>query len=75
MADAKQIVRRLFEEPWTGNWGVIDELVIYMAPMILGDAAQALFAFSELRSLDEALRPRIVDMRAVGADWRITARL
>jgi len=27
MADAKQIVRRLTEEPWTGNTAVIDELV------------------------------------------------
>ena len=26
MADAKEIVRRLTEEPWTGNVGVIDEL-------------------------------------------------
>ena len=25
MADAKQIVRRLIEEPWTGNMDVIDE--------------------------------------------------
>jgi len=33
MADAKQIVRRLFEEPWTGNWGVIDEFV---APGYIG---------------------------------------
>jgi predicted ester cyclase len=27
MADAKLIVRRLFEEPWKGNWDVIDEFV------------------------------------------------
>ena len=27
MADAKQIVRRLIEEPWTGNMDVIDELI------------------------------------------------
>ncbi len=33
MADAKQIVRRLIEEPWTGNWGVIDEFV---APGYIG---------------------------------------
>jgi predicted ester cyclase len=33
MADAKQIVRRLFEEPWKGNWGVIDEFV---APNYVG---------------------------------------
>ena len=33
MADAKQIVKRLFEEPWKGNWGVIDEFV---APGYIG---------------------------------------
>jgi len=27
MADSKTIVRRLLEEPWTGNWNVIDEAV------------------------------------------------
>ena len=27
MADAKQIVRRLIEEPWTGNMAVIDEVI------------------------------------------------
>ncbi|HXG76787.1 MAG TPA: ester cyclase [Gaiellaceae bacterium] len=27
MADAKQIVRRLLEEPWTGSFAAIDELV------------------------------------------------
>jgi diaminohydroxyphosphoribosylaminopyrimidine deaminase/5-amino-6-(5-phosphoribosylamino)uracil reductase len=55
--------------------GVIDELVLYVAPLILGDAAQAAFALREVTSLGEAIRPRIVDVRAVGSDWRITARL
>ena len=54
--------------------GVIDELVLYVAPMILGDKAQALFVLPEWTRLDEALRPRIVDVRAVGDDWRITGR-
>jgi len=27
MADAKEIVRRLFEEPWKGGWDVIEEFV------------------------------------------------
>jgi len=53
---------------------VIDELVLYLAPTILGDAAQGLFALGELTALEDALRPRIVDVRAVGGDWRITAR-
>ena len=33
MADAKQIVKRLFEEPWKGNWDVIDE---HVAPGYVG---------------------------------------
>jgi diaminohydroxyphosphoribosylaminopyrimidine deaminase/5-amino-6-(5-phosphoribosylamino)uracil reductase len=55
--------------------GVVDEIVLYLAPMLLGDAAQGLFAIPELASLDAALRPRIVDVRPVGDDWRITARM
>ena len=27
MTDAKQVVRQLFEEPWKGNWDVVDEFV------------------------------------------------
>ena len=54
--------------------GVVDELVLYVAPVLLGDKAQGLFALPEWTRLDEAIRPRIVDVRAVGADWRVTAR-
>jgi diaminohydroxyphosphoribosylaminopyrimidine deaminase/5-amino-6-(5-phosphoribosylamino)uracil reductase len=53
---------------------VVDELVIYYAPLILGDKAMAMFALPEWTSLGEALRPRIVDVRAIGDDIRVTAR-
>jgi predicted ester cyclase len=33
MADAKTIVRKTIEEPWKGNWDVIDE---YIAPGYIG---------------------------------------
>jgi diaminohydroxyphosphoribosylaminopyrimidine deaminase/5-amino-6-(5-phosphoribosylamino)uracil reductase len=55
--------------------GVIDELVLYLAPMLLGDAAQGPFAMGELLRLDEAPRVRITDVRNVGDDIRITARM
>ena len=55
--------------------GIVDEIVLYLAPMLLGDPAQGLFALPELKSLDAAIRPRIVDVRQVGEDIRITARL
>ena len=38
MADAKEIVKRVIEEPWTGNFGVIDELV--SADFVGYDAAE-----------------------------------
>jgi diaminohydroxyphosphoribosylaminopyrimidine deaminase/5-amino-6-(5-phosphoribosylamino)uracil reductase len=55
--------------------GVIDEIVLYLAPLLLGDGAQGLFAIPALHSLAGAARPRIVDVRAIGPDIRITARL
>jgi diaminohydroxyphosphoribosylaminopyrimidine deaminase/5-amino-6-(5-phosphoribosylamino)uracil reductase len=55
--------------------GVVDEIVLYLAPMLLGDAALGLWTLPELGDLAGAPRPRIVDVRAVGADLRITARL
>jgi diaminohydroxyphosphoribosylaminopyrimidine deaminase/5-amino-6-(5-phosphoribosylamino)uracil reductase len=53
--------------------GVVDELVLYYAPIILGDKAQALFALPEWTRLGEALRPKIVDVRAFGPDIRVTS--
>jgi diaminohydroxyphosphoribosylaminopyrimidine deaminase/5-amino-6-(5-phosphoribosylamino)uracil reductase len=55
--------------------GVIDEIVLYLAPKLFGDSAQGLFALPEFTRLEQAPRPRIVDVRAVGEDLRITARL
>lgn len=54
--------------------GIVDELVIYYAPMLVGDSGQGLFALPEFTALVQAPRPRIVDVRAVGQDWRVTAR-
>jgi diaminohydroxyphosphoribosylaminopyrimidine deaminase/5-amino-6-(5-phosphoribosylamino)uracil reductase len=54
--------------------GVIDELVLYLSPKLLGDSAMGLFALPEMTRLEQALEPRIVDVRHVGDDLRITAR-
>ena len=55
--------------------GVVDEIVLYVAPTILGDTARALFAIPELESLGAAMRLEIVDVRQIGPDVRITARV
>jgi diaminohydroxyphosphoribosylaminopyrimidine deaminase/5-amino-6-(5-phosphoribosylamino)uracil reductase len=54
--------------------GVIDEIVFYFSPKLFGDSAQGLFDLPEMTRLEQALRPRILDVRFVGEDLRITAR-
>lgn len=53
--------------------GLIDELVIYMAPHLLGDGARGLFQLPDLKTMDQKRRLDIQDIRKVGQDWRITA--
>lgn len=51
--------------------GLVDELVIYMASMLLGDAAQPLFNLSPLEKLSEAKNLELLDMRQIGKDLRL----
>lgn len=52
--------------------GLVDELVVYMAPRLLGSNARPLLALP-FDSMAEAMDVQITDMRAVGNDWRINA--
>jgi len=52
--------------------GLVDELVIYMAAKLLGSSARPLFDLS-INTMNAQLSLSIKDIRAVGADWRITA--
>lgn len=54
--------------------GCVDELLMYFAPLLVGEAAQGLFRLPELQALDQARRLRIIDVRAVGEDLRLIAR-
>jgi diaminohydroxyphosphoribosylaminopyrimidine deaminase/5-amino-6-(5-phosphoribosylamino)uracil reductase len=55
--------------------GVVDEVVLYVAPSVLGDTARPLFVLPEpLRSLDERRRFAFHDVRRVGEDMRLTLR-
>jgi len=53
----------------------VDELLIYQAPMLLGDAAQGMADLGELVELAEATRLNILERRSVGADFFLRARL
>ncbi|MBE9563543.1 MAG: bifunctional diaminohydroxyphosphoribosylaminopyrimidine deaminase/5-amino-6-(5-phosphoribosylamino)uracil reductase RibD [Proteobacteria bacterium] len=53
--------------------GLVDELIIYMAPMLMGNKARGLFNLPEIERLNQHIPLNIADIRAVGRDWRITA--
>lgn len=53
--------------------GLVDELIVYMAPRLLGSRARPLLELP-FDSMAEAMDVCITDLRAVGNDWRITAR-
>ncbi|MCK9381274.1 MAG: bifunctional diaminohydroxyphosphoribosylaminopyrimidine deaminase/5-amino-6-(5-phosphoribosylamino)uracil reductase RibD [Sulfuritalea sp.] len=52
----------------------VDELLIYQAPILLGDAARGMFGLAELTDLAGARHLKIIERRVVGADFRIRAR-
>ena len=52
--------------------GLVDELVLYIAPKLLGSDGWPLAELPFTR-LAEAIDLRLADVRAVGDDWRITA--
>ncbi len=53
--------------------GLIDELLIYMAPKLMGNSARPLFGLN-ITGMADALPVTIDSITAVGADWRIVAR-
>jgi diaminohydroxyphosphoribosylaminopyrimidine deaminase / 5-amino-6-(5-phosphoribosylamino)uracil reductase len=53
--------------------GRVDELLIYLAPHLMGDAARGLFHLPGLERMEQRIGLSISDIRAVGRDWRITA--
>jgi diaminohydroxyphosphoribosylaminopyrimidine deaminase/5-amino-6-(5-phosphoribosylamino)uracil reductase len=53
--------------------GLVDELIIYMAPVLMGDKARGLLKLPGLEHMADRCHLNITDIRAVGQDWRITA--
>ncbi len=52
--------------------GLVDELIIYVAPKLMGSEARPLFDLP-IKTMSGELPLKIKDVRAVGEDWRITA--
>lgn len=54
--------------------GLVDELLLYLAPCLIGHAASGVFNLPELATLDGKRRLQIRDLRQVGEDIRLIAR-
>ena len=55
--------------------GLVDELLLYVAPQLLGDGARGMAQLGELTGLDQRIDLKWQDMRQVGNDLRITAKV
>ncbi len=55
--------------------GVVDELLIYYAPMLLGSQGRGMLDLGALTKLEDAPRLNVRDVRPLGSDLRILARL
>lgn len=55
--------------------GLVDELVLYLAPQFLGDAARGLADIGELTQLRQRVALEWNDVRQVGPDLRIIAKI
>ena len=55
--------------------GLVDELIIYMAPVLMGNDARGLFALPGLESMQDKIELDIIDHRLVGQDIRFTAKV
>lgn len=55
--------------------GLVDELVIYLAPSLIGESGRGMFNLPELTDLAGRVQLSIRDVRQLGADLRIVARL
>jgi diaminohydroxyphosphoribosylaminopyrimidine deaminase/5-amino-6-(5-phosphoribosylamino)uracil reductase len=54
--------------------GLIDELLIYIAPKLMGIAAKGLFGLPAFTQMNQAIDLQIIDMRQIGVDIRIRAK-
>ncbi len=53
---------------------LVDEVVVFMAPCLLGDQAKGLFDLGEISIMSDRLELEIKDVRQVGNDMKLIAR-
>ncbi|WP_230425644.1 bifunctional diaminohydroxyphosphoribosylaminopyrimidine deaminase/5-amino-6-(5-phosphoribosylamino)uracil reductase RibD [Spartinivicinus ruber] len=51
--------------------GLVDELIVYMAPTIMGHEAKPLLTISDMPKMADNVDLEIKDIRQIGKDWRM----
>ena len=54
--------------------GLVDELLLYIAPLLLGDSARPLLQLPALGDMAERWQLRPIEQRQLGNDWRLRLR-
>ena len=54
--------------------GLVDELLLYVAPVLLGDSARPLLSLPPLENMMQRRALRVIDQRRVGGDMRMLLR-
>lgn len=54
--------------------GLIDELICYVAPRLLGDEARPMARLPGIETLDASMKVQTTDVRQIGSDLRLTLR-
>ena len=52
--------------------GIIDELVVYVAPHLMGSDARGLLNLQNIETMEQRIKLKTVDMRQIGPDIRLT---
>jgi diaminohydroxyphosphoribosylaminopyrimidine deaminase/5-amino-6-(5-phosphoribosylamino)uracil reductase len=52
----------------------VDEIVVYIAPSILGDQGRGLFHLPQALAMADKKELQLLDVRQVGGDLRLTLR-
>ena len=55
--------------------GLVDELLLYFAPCLLGDTARGMFGFPSLANLESRIQLDLGGWTRLGEDWRVLARV
>lgn len=53
--------------------GLVDDLVIYLAPHLMGDSGRGMFSLPGLDRMSDRVQLQVLDIRRVGDDFRIHA--